>query len=310
MRHLKDKLANLLEYVGLKSTSYYHTLAPISYDPEDMQAYYLDQSRRANYAGPFDDNGVPLYAGKEENVHLPVHIAFWALGHFHLHRRSGDEKHRKAFLRAADWFARDQDDRGAWQSPLAMKRFRLKPPFPSAMSQGLGISCLIRAYRLTRNEPYLTCAVKALRPFHEEIRDGGVTSYHEGRAFYEEYPVYPFKHVLNGFIYSLWGLYDLVRFADNPAARELYDTGVRTLMAWLPRYDLGYWSLYHISDGAKNPATIHYHHLHIDQLTVMHRLTGSEIFGEYRSRWERYLRNPLNGLRTLPAKLRWQFFDG
>jgi len=310
MKIRNDKLANLLEYIGIKSKSYYHTLAEHSYDPDNKMPYYLDQSRRAEYAGPYDDNGIPLYAGKDGTAHLPVHIAFWALGHTRRYMSSNDVSHRKCLLAAADWFVKSQDEYGAWPTPFPMKRFGLKAGFPSAMSQGLAISCLVRAYRLTDDNRFLDSATNALRPFRQEIREGGVASYDEGRTWFEEYPAYPFKHVLNGFVYSLWGLYDLVRFADHPEARSLYDSGVQTLTLWLPRFDLGYWSRYHIPDKPRNPATIHYHHLHIDQLDIMHRLTGNDIFREYHEKWNGYLNSKTNAMRTLPAKIRWQFYNG
>ena len=202
-----------------------------------------------------------------------------------------------------------QNDRGVWPTPYPMKRFGLVAGFPSAMSQGLAISCLVRAFRMTEDRRFLNSAVDALQPFRTEIRDGGVASYDEGRTWFEEYPAYPFKHVLNGFIYALWGLHDLMRFADHVEARKLYDSGVQTLILWLPRFDLGYWSRYHIPDHPRNPATIHYHRLHIDQLDIMHCLTGANVFREYHDRWNGYLQSRFNAMRTLPAKLRWQFYS-
>ncbi|MBN2227302.1 MAG: hypothetical protein JW763_08035 [candidate division Zixibacteria bacterium] len=308
MKRHSDKLANLLEYIGITSKSYYHTLAKIAYHPDNAMPYYLDQTRRADYPGPYDDNGLPLYVGKGKTTHLPVHIAFWALGHLQAYLNSNDISHRKCFLAAADWLVSSQNDHGIWPTPFPMKRFGLDSGFPSAMSQGLAISCLIRAFSMTEDRRFWDSAENALKPFHVEIRGGGVASYDDGRTWFEEYPAYPFKHVFNGFIYALWGLYDLVRFADHAEARTLYDSGVQTLKVWLPRFDLGYWSRYHIPDCPKNPATIHYHRLHIDQLEIMHRLTDENIFREYRDRWNGYLQRRFNTLRTLPAKIRWQLY--
>ena len=57
-----------------------------------------------------------------------------------------------------------------------------------------------------------------------------------------------------------------------------------------------------------NPATLHYHRLHVDQLTVMHQISGDEVIREYRDRWHGYLINRWNPLRTLPKKLYWRLF--
>jgi hypothetical protein len=111
--------------------------------------------------------------------------------------------------------------------------------------------------------------------------------------------------VLNGFLYSVWGLLDLIRLDDNPDTRLLWEDGTATLVEWLPRFDMGYWSRYHISDGVTNPATIPYHKLHIEQLWAMHAITGEPVFEGYASWWDACLAGKFNALRTLPQKLHW-----
>jgi len=87
----------------------------------------------------------------------------------------------------------------------------------------------------------------------------------------------------------------------------LYQTGLKSLETLLPKFDIDYWSLYHISnEGPSNPAAVHYHRLHIAQLEVMYRITGNELFKEYSSSWEKYLNGRFNALRTLPAKIKWR----
>ncbi|MGH8016669.1 MAG: D-glucuronyl C5-epimerase family protein, partial [Candidatus Zixiibacteriota bacterium] len=115
---------------------------------------------------------------------------------------------------------------------------------------------------------------------------------------------------LNGFIYSSWGLLDLIRYNDNALAKELWEEGLKTMASWLPQYDMGYWSLYHIGDGIKNPATIPYHKLHIEQMKVMYDITGQKIFKEYADRWTSYLNSPFGALRTLPQKILWNLARG
>jgi heparosan-N-sulfate-glucuronate 5-epimerase len=82
------------------------------------------------------------------------------------------------------------------------------------MSQGHGISVLSRAYYLSGEEIYLRSGLKALRPFQLSSARGGVTAYFlDQLPWYEEYPTEPPSFVLNGFIYSLIGLYDLFTLA-------------------------------------------------------------------------------------------------
>lgn len=308
MAGIKETAANLFEYAGIRSKNYYHSTTEPAYDPDDLLAYYLNQSRRADYAGPFDSGGIPLYVYQGRADHLPVLIGFYALGNLERYRRDKAEPNLEAFLKVADWLTSSQQADGTWRSNFSMPRFGLKPGFPSAMVQGVAISCLVRGYKLSGKEVHLEAAEKALTPFHIDVRDGGVTSHEHGRPFYEEYPLDPPHHVLNGFLYAMWGLHDLVRLNNNTEAKQLYDRGLATFTDWLPRYDTGYWSLYHIGGEGRNPATIHYQRLHVDQLEVMHALTGNDLLAEYRDRWQGYLNGRFNALRTLPAKMRWRLF--
>jgi hypothetical protein len=45
-----------------------------------------------------------------------------------------------------------------------------------------------------------------------------------------------------------------------------------------------------------------YHHLHVVQLEVMHRLTGDPAFADYACRWEAYRRNPFKRTLALAYK--------
>jgi hypothetical protein len=303
----KNRIPGLLEYFGVRSKNYFHSRPEISYDPEDRQAYFLDQRQRAAYDGPFDDNGLPLYPVGSAPVHLPAQIMAWGLGHLELFRRDQHFENQSKFKLAADWLVAQQLPHGSWLSTVPMKKYRLEGPWRSAMVQGLGISLLTRAALVFDNErdKYLECATKALQPFHKRPADGGVTTYHEAGPFYEEYPCDPPRHVLNGFVFALWGLYDMVRIADNNEAQLLWNNGLATLKAWLPMYDLGYWSLYQLPAKPKNPATVLYHELHVKQLGVMMKIAPDPAFERHYNRWRGYLRGKTNALRTLPSKLRW-----
>jgi len=126
------------------------------------------------------------------------------------------------------------------------------------------------------------------------VKDGGVTTYLKEGSFYEEYPSSDIPVlVLNGMIFSLCGIHDFQRvFPQHPLARKIFEEGIATLTKILPRYDMGFWSKYSLCEAefhpAVDPATIGYHHLHIIQLELMHRLTQLEIFNEIHSRWKQY----------------------
>lgn len=85
----------------------------------------------------------------------------------------------------------------------------------SAMGQGQAISLLSRAfYHSGGNEVYLNTAYAALKPFKVLSKNGGVLSeFMNLYPWYEEYPTVPPIFILNGFMYSLIGLYDLFSLA-------------------------------------------------------------------------------------------------
>ena len=300
-----DKIYNLLEYVGIRSKSYSHSISAVAYQPDDPLPYYLNQSARASYGGPFDSSGIPLMHMRQGPAYFPIFIGLYGLGQFEIYRQtSGADSFVKAES-VATWFCNNQTDQGTWLTHSPVRKFGLTHPWPSAMGQGLAISCLTRIYKITGREQYLARAIKALNPYRIGFDNGGVAYSESGDIFYDEYPSGKGCHVLNGFIFALWGLYDLYRICNNPKAKSLYNNGLNTLIKFLPQYDTGYWSLYHIANGLKNPASIPYHRLHINQLQAMYLISENKIFKQYALLWERYLNSRFNALQSLPAKLRW-----
>ncbi len=136
------------------------------------------------------------------------------------------------------------------------------------------------------------------------MKDGGVAFTDEsGDLWFEEYIVSPPTHILNGFIWASWGIYDYFLATKDASAQELFSRAVRTMLHNLDRYDLGFWSRYEQS-GTRLPmvASPFYHQLHILQLRVMHRLTGDDKFARVADRWESYAHSRANRTRALAYK--------
>src|SRR5207302_2613674 len=172
------------------------------------------------------------------------------------------------------------------------------------LAQGQGISVLVRANKESGDSRYLDAAQQALAAFFKPVAEGGVAFTDEqGDLWFEEYLVSPPTHILNGFIWAAWGVYDYFLATQDASAKDLFSTAVQSLRSNLHHYDLGFWSLYEQS-GTRLPmlASPFYHRLHIVQLRVMHRLTGDDFFSHYADRWESYAHDPGKRTRALCYK--------
>ncbi|CAG0894028.1 unnamed protein product [Cyprideis torosa] len=215
-------------------------------------------------------------------------------------------QHSAFFFYGADWFMRHQDENGAWgctvERRLAGGSVLLPPGWYSAMGQGHAISVLTRAYHVSGDVKYLEAAQRALEPFRRDSSGSGVSSDSSRRGvrawflghlpWYEEYPSDPPSFVLNGFIYSLFGLYDLKDKSSD--AKQLFETGLESLLKLLPLFDTGSGSVYdlrHVSLGiAPNLARWDYHTVHINQLTHLATIIDAPLLNETAKRWASYLK--------------------
>jgi len=113
----------------------------------------------------------------------------------------------------------------------------------------------------------------------------------------------PPTHILNGFMWALWGVFDYWLATSNASTKTIFNRGVETLLHNLDRFDTGYWSLYEQSGThLKMLASPFYHRLHIVQLRVMSELTGDARFAEVAERWEGYAQRGSNRTRALIEK--------
>jgi heparosan-N-sulfate-glucuronate 5-epimerase len=273
--------------------------------------YYMPFLEKAAYIGAHDDAGIPLlnYHGTIGLQYNPIAISQWGLGNFNLFLRSRDEEHKKKFLTAGDWLVKRLESNSfgvpVWNHLFDWEyRTPLKAPWYSGLAQGQGISLLVRVTQETGKTEYLEAATRAFVSFSKSIEEGGVVFTDErGDIWFEEYIVSPPTHILNGFIWAAWGVYDFFLATKEKAALQLFNRAVETLRKNLDRYDMGFWSLYELS-GTRLPmvASPFYHQLHIAQLRVMQRLTGDEVFSRNAGRWEAYARSRAKRTRALCYK--------
>jgi len=141
------------------------------------------------------------------------------------------------------------------------------------LAQGLAISALVKHDKLEIAEKAFDALCE-----HCLFEDS------HNNLWIEEYPLAEPAHILNGFIYSLFGVYDLYEATGNKKAKEIWDGGIKTLVNKLDEYDMdGAWSKYDLFEQL--PAQPFYHQVHVKQLNELYLLTDEPLFKEYAEKW-------------------------
>ena len=264
-----------------------------------------------------DENGIPLNKTyidvvEQKLFYFPISIGQMGLSIFHTYLNSSSKIDLERFLKFADWFVDNVviDDRlGAlWMTDVDLPAYRRKGPWQSAFSQSRALSILLRAYQHTEKEKYKHLAEQALISFQFPVTKGGVYSPTDWGPFYEEYTADISVLVLNGHIFSLFGLYDFVRaFPENKLAQDRFEEGYNTVLKALPDYDMDYWSRYNYCRAefypAIDPATLTYQRLHIMQLKVLNAIRHNPVLDVFIEKWFQQVR-PRNYLKAQFYKFR------
>ncbi len=183
---------------------------------KELGPYYMLFSEKADYSGPFDASGIPQldYHGRIGVQYNPIAIAQYGLGNYNLWRQHGDPARRGKFFRTADWLCEHLEANSSglavWAHHFNWEyRDTLQKPWYSGLAQGQGVSVLVRAHEKSGNSLYLDAAQRAFLSFQRPISEGGVAFTDEsGDLWFEEYIVSPPTHILNGFMWALWGVHD------------------------------------------------------------------------------------------------------
>lgn len=258
--------------------------------------YYIDFTDslihyESDFYGDKDKDGIPMIGKGKDAKYYPINIAQYGLLLHGLWLNNKDENtlsKMKACVRVIEQLMTENEKYCYWEHATINSRFGLQPGWTSAMAQGQCISLFLRYYQITKEEKYFISAQKAFRFLEVPVAEGGVRAYDkEGNLWLEEYPSPEQPScVLNGFIYAMWGLYDLYRVTKNEKVKEDIDNCVLTLKNTLSKYDVGYWSLY--DQRTKELVRYYYQkNVHVPQMEVMYDLTGEEIFKTYYKKWKK-----------------------
>lgn len=261
-----------------KSISHVNQGPGTCYSVDKVAGYYNDLTEKVTRDSV--DILVPQYSvDSGEKIYFSIGIFQYGLAAYDLYLRTGETIYRNKLCACADWAVENQQPDGSWIT-FAYK----DPEHPySSMAQGEGISMLLRAHIETGDEKYLSASHKAKDFLLKPIENGGTAEYCEGDIVFFEYT--PFPPILNGWIFTIWGLFDYWKYTHDPGAKSVLDSTLASLKNKLPDFHMKYWSKY---DAGKRICSPFYHKLHIAQLRVMYDLFGDPIYKDYAEKWQRY----------------------
>jgi hypothetical protein len=261
---------------------------------------------RANDTVAFDANGVPQIRLHGLLYYHPVTVAQFALAEYGKYLTDHDQKSRTLFLNAARVLLSVQSADGALRYKFSFRYYLSNqvydPGWVSAMAQGQAMSVFARAYIVTADPIYLDAGTRALGFLSIPMAEGGVRSNLatldpslSAYVFFEEFASSPDGYTLNGFMFTMLGIYDWCalghkeNLADHLECARDFTSAIRTLTKILPYYDLGTFSAYDLGQYTyQKPAphvSAHYHMVHIYLLHTLHELTDEPILKNFEERW-------------------------
>jgi hypothetical protein len=295
-------LTVILQYYTERFQDYWHILYPgilLKKRLQDPFLYFWDISRKAiEYQGPFSEEGIYLFKGYDGQYHLhALEVTVYTIGAWCAWKNTQHNYWKDKALKHCDWLLTQQESDGAWRTQHKNPIYDDLPcPWPSALTQGLAISSLVRAYRVTSDKKYLHSACNAANFLQLDISQDGTRREIECGFILEEYPVKKLSGVLNGYITAILGLYELSQFKNEYLSQ--FEQNFENLKKILPLYDAGFWSFYSL-DG--NYASGFYHRFHITQLSILSEL--DDYFLQYKNKFESYLNNNWFATKALSKKI-------
>tara|TARA_B110001450_G_scaffold239038_1_gene246552 strand:- start:229 stop:1152 length:924 start_codon:yes stop_codon:yes gene_type:complete len=280
--------------LGLGNISYDNFLGPYYQDIAPSLVHINNE-----VFAKLDNNGIPFKEVNGKKVYYVVMIIQYGIACYDLFcKNQNEEQNKKNVLAVLTWMDTHKEnlnDSIVWRSN-ANKQYNIKKDWISGMYQGQAMSLYLRGFQLFNNSEYLKTADKIFKSFFIDFDDGGFKRIDDGgNIWFEEYPTEKPSLVLNGFIYAMFGILDYHRVTNSLAAKELWESCLKTLENNLKKYDVWYWSIY---DQLKKQLVSYYYqkNIHIPLMEIMYELTKKNIFSKYAKKWKKNLNNPIHRL--------------
>lgn len=259
--------------------------------PKETLHYYLYSDSLSWSAMRMDSEGIPREWERITGVvYRPDYIACYGLSNLGLYLRNGNPTHLETFLRQVDWLEKHaiirEDGAAVWPNDFDYREgpVLLRAPWLSANTTGFVVSALVRGWRVTRRPRLLELLKRSAAIFDLDYDRNGIRMPMDGHFLYTEKPGLPAPGILDGFLRSLLGLYDLSVELNEPGTKRLFAQGVAALKYALHKWDYkNRWSWYGNRAYLSPPQ---YHSLNRFLLLVVARLSGEPLFSQYADNWD------------------------
>lgn len=262
----------------------------------DISGYYNDLSKKVTFNKKTEKTiaYIPMFTNDYgKKVVFPIQIIQYALGCYELFLKTNNDLYIKKMIHCSDYVLNLINDDGSISCMYFVKG--LNNPY-SAMCQGECVSLLIRVFKETKEQKYLDGAKKVYSFLIDSNNVNAVIKSFNGlnNCLFE----YPDKGiVLNGYIFALFGLFDMYLLTRGEIERLIFESSLKSLKNIMPLFVCDEWSYY---DLDKHYASKFYHKLHINLLLALNLICENQ-FVDYVNIWGKGLKN-----KTLSIKMFWK----
>jgi hypothetical protein len=270
------------------------TFAPRAVVAED-RPYHDAALLPRRLIGAVDGTGVRMFVRATTTggrpVNHPVAQAQYGLDLLNSYRRTHDGWYLSYAARQGKRLVDTHvESRGAWWYPYPFDfplgsnlNMTMRRPWYSAMAQGQVLSLFVRLHQATGNSYWKIAADKTFLSLRLGYAAGVPWVTHRdgaGRLWMEEYPgptPATSSRVLNGHLFTVYGLWDYWYLTRSAPAASLFDQSARTTHRYVLSgfRNRGWASSYGLRGDAP---TEKYHVIHVNQLLHLHALSGSPVF--------------------------------
>lgn len=246
-------------------------------------------------------NGVPVVKFPHEQRYRfnPTLIAAEGLAAHASFYFDGSNKSETLFRSTSSWLidniqvrSTSNDRFGVWLYNYPWKSipgYYCEPPWASSLAQGLGISLLLRFAYIFQSSRAYKVANLAFRSFFYTLEQGGVISLSsDGLPIPEEYACAKRGTPLNGWIFSILGIYEYAKFTGDIDAWSCYKSFIKSLASKIRKYDrriaFVHWTRY--DNKARPVADRRYHRTHVSQCEVLFSITHNVEFARLYKEWQ------------------------